>query len=535
MILVALLVTTTSFSYSPRFRTFSATSAISAFALVRPHPSQSEDILIKPPAVATTLVNRPKQGVITYEVREGDTLILLAEKYGISLNTILWANNTQNPESSLVVGQQLTIPPVSGILYTVQPGDKIEELAWRFQSDVSAIVEFNQLTTPGQLVPGDRLIIPGGRPTSSAVSNSAAAESSNGVSETTIAAVAQTQPIQYEVVSGDTLVAIATRFGTTAEAIAAANNISRPGFLSLGDKLLIPLDGISAQAPATPPNPKPRGPVSYAVAPGDTLAGIAQRYGISVDTLRWSNNISNANLIAVGTELTIPPGDGILYKVQSGDTLADISQRYGVKTTDIVGANGLTNPNLLVAGAQLFLPGARIIAPPAPKPAPQPARGEIISAAQPATEAPAQTPAAVAPSLPASQPNQEPAPSNNIGVSIVELASKYLGYPYVWGGTTPQGFDCSGFVYFILRQSGIPITRDLWGQLQSGDRVAPEELRPGDIVFFQNTYQRGLSHDGIYIGGGRFISAVDERKGVTVSNMWDSYWGPRFYGARRPY
>ncbi|HLG50801.1 MAG TPA: NlpC/P60 family protein, partial [Chloroflexota bacterium] len=82
---------------------------------------------------------------------------------------------------------------------------------------------------------------------------------------------------------------------------------------------------------------------------------------------------------------------------------------------------------------------------------------------------------------------------------------------------------------------GIPIARDMWGQLQSGPRVSRSNLQPGDIVFFANTYQSGLSHDGIYIGGGRFINAVDYGIGVAVRSLSDPYWSSRYFGAVRPW
>ncbi len=77
--------------------------------------------------------------------------------------------------------------------------------------------------------------------------------------------------------------------------------------------------------------------------------------------------------------------------------------------------------------------------------------------------------------------------------------------------------------------------RDLWGQLQAGPRIKQANLQPGDIVFFENTYTPGLSHDGIYIGNGRFINAASEREGVRVSSLSESYWAARYYGASRPW
>ena len=81
--------------------------------------------------------------------------------------------------------------------------------------------------------------------------------------------------------------------------------------------------------------------------------------------------------------------------------------------------------------------------------------------------------------------------------------------------------------------SGKEVSRGLWGQMNAGPRVPRDQLQAGDSVFFANTYMPGLSHAGIYIGGGRFIHASDERTGVTVSSRSDSYWGPRFIGAAR--
>ena len=134
--------------------------------------------------------------------------------------------------------------------------------------------------------------------------------------------------------------------------------------------------------------------------------------------------------------------------------------------------------------------------------------------------------------------NNAPAASSNasttLGQQIASEAMNYLGYPYVWAGTTPSGFDCSGFVYYIVNKvTGGGFPRDMASQVTSGTYVDANSLQPGDLVFQQNTYQWGLSHVGIYIGNGQFISAANESVGVTISNLWDSYWGSRYYTARR--
>ena len=86
-----------------------------------------------------------------------------------------------------------------------------------------------------------------------------------------------------------------------------------------------------------------------------------------------------------------------------------------------------------------------------------------------------------------------------------------MGSRYRYGGSSPRtGFDCSGFVYYVMQASGISVGRSAAAQYNSGRRVSTGELQPGDMVFFSNTYKRGISHAGIYIGGGKFVHAETE-------------------------
>ena len=115
---------------------------------------------------------------------------------------------------------------------------------------------------------------------------------------------------------------------------------------------------------------------------------------------------------------------------------------------------------------------------------------------------------------------------------IVTVAKQYLGTPYVWGGTTASGFDCSGFTQFVMKAAGISIPRTTTEQYKVGTYVAKSALQPGDLVFLQNTYRSGISHVGIYIGDGKMIHASSS-KGVTTSDLSTSYYTRHYYGARR--
>lgn len=114
---------------------------------------------------------------------------------------------------------------------------------------------------------------------------------------------------------------------------------------------------------------------------------------------------------------------------------------------------------------------------------------------------------------------------------IIATAKQYIGVPYVWGGSTPSGFDCSGFVQYVFRTHNISLPRTSKEQFTVGSWVSKSNLQPGDLVFF-NTSGSGVSHLGIYIGDNQFIHASSSH-GVMISSLSNTYWAPRYYGARR--
>ncbi len=121
--------------------------------------------------------------------------------------------------------------------------------------------------------------------------------------------------------------------------------------------------------------------------------------------------------------------------------------------------------------------------------------------------------------------------SNVIARRIITGAMQYMGVPYVFGGTTPYGFDCSGYVQYVFAQAGISLPRTADVQYEVGTPISTAELIPGDLVFFQ-TYTYGASHVGIYVGDGNFIHASSSY-GVTISSLSSAYYSSHYIGSRR--
>ena len=120
---------------------------------------------------------------------------------------------------------------------------------------------------------------------------------------------------------------------------------------------------------------------------------------------------------------------------------------------------------------------------------------------------------------------------SSAGQQIATYAKQYVGYPYVYGGSTPSGFDCSGFVQYVYKQNGYSINRTATAQLADGTWVSYDDMQPGDIVYFG--YGSTASHVGIYIGNGQFVHAQNSRTGVVISSLSESWYANRYLCAHR--
>jgi peptidoglycan DL-endopeptidase CwlO len=121
-----------------------------------------------------------------------------------------------------------------------------------------------------------------------------------------------------------------------------------------------------------------------------------------------------------------------------------------------------------------------------------------------------------------------PPPDGSLASQVIGIAMQFLGTPYVWGGASPGGFDCSGLTSYSFAQIGVSLPHHAASQYNYGTAVSREDLQPADLVFFN-----GLGHMGMYIGGGQFIHAPHTGDVVKISSIYDSWYASSWVGARR--
>lgn len=246
---------------------------------------------------------------------------------------------------------------------------------------------------------------------------------------------------------------------------------------------------------------------TYVVKSGDTLWGISKSYGLSISGLKSLNGLTSdviypgQTLKVSGTaakKVTVAPANNTAstYTVRSGDNLSTIAARHNLSLSQLKSINNLTS-DLIYPGQVLKISGT----------VSTPIATNVSNATSPVMVTYAST--------------------SKVNALITE-AKKYIGVPYVWAGSSPSGFDCSGYLNYVYAKAGISIPRtvaSIW------DATKPvSSPRVGDLVFFE-TYKAGPSHAGIYLGNNKFIHAGSSR-GVEISDMNNTYWKPRYLGAK---
>jgi LysM repeat protein len=251
-------------------------------------------------AVAATATAPAAHADESYTVRSGDTVSHIAAKYGTTVSAVRSANGL-NGSAFIREGQSLTIPTSGGAAaaapaatggsHTVASGETVSAIAKRYGTTVAAIVSANGLDSRAFIRVGQTLTVPGAGATATAAP--AATTTAGGGSHT--------------VASGETVSAIAKRYGTTVAAIVSANGLDSRAFIRVGQTLTLPGAGAGATtATATPAATTTAGGGSHTVASGETVSAIAKRYGTTVAAITAANGLDSRAFIRVGQTLTVP-------------------------------------------------------------------------------------------------------------------------------------------------------------------------------------------------------------------------------------
>lgn len=249
-----------------------------------------------------------QQTTIDYHVQEGDTLLSVAQKFGVDAETVRQLNYLL--DDNIFVGQILQMPYQEGVTaegaptptpepfrYVVEEGDSLGTIAQQFGVSAVSIMENNNLQDPNNVFVGQVLLIPNYVPPASAATTDNTT-TVGGTTDSTGSQQTTGQEVSHVVQPGETLYGIAQKYGVDANAIAEANNVTNRNQLRAGQKLAIP--GITVRDAAAA-----LGQV-HVVQSGESLTAIAQLYGVSPEEIISFNNISNPDAIYVGQELVIP-------------------------------------------------------------------------------------------------------------------------------------------------------------------------------------------------------------------------------------
>ena len=314
----------------------------------------------------------------------------------------------------------------------------------------------------------------------------------------------------YTVKAGDSLWKIANNNGVSVNQLMDWNNL-KSDRLDIGVKLRLQAENSSSPSTTAQPSVVPTAAANgtYTVQAGDCLSLIAKRHGTTVNNLMQLNQLKssmirvgqklkvNSNTVSSDTTTKVTPAVAVqetsskqaVHLVQAGDCIGAIAQKYSMSSSQLMSINGLSS--------DMIYPGQKLLV--AANAGSQVSRGG----------------------------------TSFDGQILLDFASQYLGVPYSYGGSSPSGFDCSGFVQYVYKHFGYQLARTAASQYQEGSPVSKSELMVGDLVFF-SCNGGGIDHSGVYAGNNRFIHSSSPRSGgVIYSSLSESYYTRSYVGARR--
>lgn len=421
----------------------------------------------------------------THKVAKNDTVWDLSQKYGVSIQAIEALNNIDQNSHLIVTGQTLKVPAKDAQVsennntaqaadkkadtentsdVTVKAGDTLWTLAQQYNTSVEKLRELNGLAADAYLIhPGNVLRV-------------------NGTVQATQQPAQTEQPVQQQTEQPVVQQEATQEQAQEPQLVVSANH------------------------------------TTHTVQAGESLYSIAQAYGVTVDSLRSANNLG-ATLL-VGQTLTI--NDPAKDPAQEAAAQQAAQEQAASQAQQEAATQQAAQEQAAAAQAQ------QQVQQPVQNQAP--AQTQNQAPAQTQTQAPAQqtqqTQQVQQQAQPAQvqQPQQQVVSTSADGSAIAAYAQSFIGTPYVWGGSTPSGFDCSGLTQYVYAHFGKQIGRNTIAQESAGTHIPVSQAQVGDLLFWGtpgSTY-----HVAIYLGGNSFVAAPEPGQSVKIGNM--AYFMPSF-------
>lgn len=406
--------------------------------------------------------------------------------------------------STAAVIASMVAPSAFADSYTVKKGDSLYKIAQVKKTTVANLKEINKLESNAIYV--DQVLLIDHKSTP------------KDTQSTSLITFNKTNSTIHTVVSGDSLIKIANKYGITLGELKNLNALPST-VIYPGDKIIISetKNSTVVELPSTETN-NTQNIQSYAVKNGDSLWKIANNNGTTISNIKTINNLSSDTIYpgqvlqltkSSETSNVTKPSNGVsdvntvkpaqpqagstTYTVKAGDTLSKIASQFGMTVNQLISANQL-NSDTIYIGQSLVTKNST-------------SASESQQVADPSSDV-----------------------TNQQVSALIDIAKKQIGTPYSWAGSSPSGFDCSGFIYYVFKKAGYQISRvSSSTYFDMGNSVKTPQ--PGDLIFFDTTTNSKavISHMGIYIGNNEFIHASSSQ-GVTITSINNSYFKNRIMG-----
>lgn len=379
----------------------------------------------------------------------------------------------------------------------VAKNDTVWGLAKKYNVSIDSIESTNHISTSSHLILQNQSLTIPDKSSNTTKTNT---DSSNTSSVT--------------VNSGDSLWTIAQKYGTTVANLQKLNGFSdSETLITVGQNLKVSGTATTTAtqttktATTTSQVTVSANHVTYTVKSGDSLYTIAQEYGVSVDSLRSSNNLSS--VLLPGQTLTIndptkTPATTTTQTTATASTATDTSSAATTTSTQAASSSASSQATATSSSTQTTAASSSSAA------TTTNSTSQATQSTQATTTTSSQTATTSTASVSAS--------------SVISYAEQFVGVPYVSGGTSPSGFDCSGFVQYVYAHFGVSLPRTSEAQSTIGSAVSVSSAQPGDLLFWGG--QGSAWHVGIYVGGSSYIAAPTTGQSVAVKSF--QYFQPSF-------